>query len=590
MCGFNFRVGGAAGQGVQTIGYILAKTLARGNLSVHVSQDYESRIRGGHNFTDIRASEEPVYGSADKVDLLIALNSETLEKHESALTEKGIAIFDGESTGLEVKEASQFSIPFERLAVETAGNKILSNTVATAAALSLVAYDIEVLRKVLIETFKSKGPNVAEDNVKAAEAGYKFAQENFKGETALKLKPIKGQKRMFIGGYQAISLGALAAGCKFMSGYPMTPSTEILQYLMEKNIVVEQGEDEIAAINMAIGAGFTGVRSMVATAGGGFSLMVEALGLAGMTETPVVIIVGQRPGPATGFPTRTEQGDLEFVMHAAQGEFARAVLAPRDAEDAFYLIGHAFNIAERYQIPVIFLTDQHLADSYWTVEPFDFSRITVDRGALLSEEDATKVKDYVRYHFTESGISPRALPGYKGVLVVADSDEHTEDGHITESAEVRVKMVEKRVWKIRGLEKELAPLSYGPENARIVLLGWGSTYGAIREAVDHLNQQGTRDGGNSSVRMIHFNAIWPFAAEAVRNALAGSERRIMVESNITGQLARVIRTETGIDMTGNIHRYDGRPITANYIIQGFRKMKMKMRRRETTKKKRKEAS
>ncbi|MCL4436164.1 MAG: 2-oxoacid:acceptor oxidoreductase subunit alpha [Thaumarchaeota archaeon] len=563
MNDFNFRVGGAAGQGVQTIGYVLAKTLARGNLSIHLSQDYESRIRGGHNFTDIRVSEEPLYGSTERVDLLIALNGETLEKHQAALSSKGVAIFDAENNGLDASKPYEFNVPFERIAVETAGNKIFSNTTATGAALSLVGYDLDYLREVLIETFKAKSIKVAEDNIRAAEAGYRYVEKNFKGETALKLKPVKGQRRMLINGNESLSLGALAAGCKFMSGYPMTPSTGILQYLMNQRIIAEQGEDEIAAINMAIGAGFTGVRSMVATSGGGFSLMVEALGLAAMTETPVVIVLGQRPGPATGFPTRTAQSELEFVMHAAQGEFARAVLAPRDAEDVFYLIAKAFNIAERYQIPVIVLTDQFLADSYWTIPPFEFSTIQIDRGALLTEEEATKIKDYARYRFTESGISPRALPGYKDVLVVADSDEHTEQGHITESAEIRVKMADKRVWKTRGLEKEFTPLSYGPEEAKTVLLGWGSTYGALREAVDRLNQKSRR------VRMVHLNAIWPFPTEAVQEMLKDSEKRIMVEGNAIGQLARVIRTETGVEMTGKILRYDGRPITADYVVRSF---------------------
>ncbi|MCP8304237.1 MAG: 2-oxoacid:acceptor oxidoreductase subunit alpha [archaeon] len=568
MVEFNFRVGGEAGQGIQTIGYILAKTLARGNMHVHASQDYESRIRGGHNFFHIRVSENPVYGTSEKVDLLIALNRETVDLHTKALTEKGVAVFDGEKTKIEKRDPSQFDVPFERLAVETSGNKIFANTVATGAALSLVKYDFDILSEVLTEIFRAKSKQVAEDNVKAAEAGYRYTEENFKGEVACELKPVEGPRRILINGNEAVALGAMAAGCKFMSGYPMTPSTGILQYMMNKssdfNLVVEQAEDEIAALNMAIGASFTGVRAMTATSGGGFSLMVEAFSLAGMTETPVVVVLGQRPGPSTGFPTRTEQGELEFVIHTSHGEFARAILAPRDAEDAFYLMNKAFNIAERYQIPVVVLTDEYLADSYWTVDRFDFSKIVIDRGELLSEEEASKIKDYVRHKFTESGVSPRALPGYPGVLVVTDSDEHTEDGHITESAEIRVKMVQKRVWKTKGLEKEMVPLSYGPEKAGTVFLGWGSTYGAIREAVDLLNEEGFE------VRMLHFNALWPFPTDAVIDALKGSEKRVMIESNATSQLARVLRAETGIQMTNKILRYDGRPITSNYIIQAFK--------------------
>ncbi|WP_309491966.1 2-oxoacid:acceptor oxidoreductase subunit alpha [Candidatus Hecatella orcuttiae] len=569
MVEFNFRAGGAAGQGVQTVGYILAKTLARGGLYVHASQDYESRIRGGHNFFHIRVSENPIYGTSEKVDLLIALDSRTVDLHSKALTAKGVAVFDGEKTGVEAREPCFFDVPFEHLASEAAGRSMFSNTVAIGAALSLVRYDFSILRAVLTEAFQAKSRKIAEDNVRAAEAGYKYAEENFKGSLEVELKPTQRPRRMLINGAESVALGALAAGCKFMSGYPMTPSTGILQYMQSKSavlkLVVEQAEDEIAALNMAVGASFAGVRAMTATSGGGFSLMVEAFGLAGMTETPVVVVLGQRPGPATGFPTRTEQGELEFVIHAAQGEFARAVLAPRDAEDAFYLMSKAFNIAERYQIPVVVLTDQYLADSYWTVERFDLSKITIDRGELLSEEEASKIKDYARHKLTESGISPRALPGYPRVLVVTDSDEHTEDGHITESAEVRVKMVEKRVWKTRGLEKEMTPLTYGSEKAGTVLLGWGSSYGAIREAVDRLNGEGFE------VRMLHFNGLWPFPAAATMEALKGAERRIMVESNATSQLSRVIRAETGIQMTGKILRYDGRPLTASFIVEAFKR-------------------
>ncbi|MCP8323299.1 MAG: 2-oxoacid:acceptor oxidoreductase family protein, partial [Candidatus Methylarchaceae archaeon HK02M2] len=281
MVEINFRVGGEAGQGIQTVGYILAKTFVRGNLYVYTSQDYESRIRGGHNFFHIRVSDNPVYGTSEKVDLLIALNKETLDIHTKALTENGVVIFDGEKTKIEKEDRSQFAVPFQRLAEETANNKIFSNTVAIGVALSLVKYDFEILGEVLKEIFKAKSKQVAENNIKAAEVGYRYAKENFKGKLPLELEPIEGHKRMLIGGNEALALGALAAGCKFMCGYPMTPSTGILQYMLNKSekfkIVVEQAEDEIAALNMALGASFTGVRAMTATSGGGFSLMVEAL-------------------------------------------------------------------------------------------------------------------------------------------------------------------------------------------------------------------------------------------------------------------------------------------------------------------------
>jgi 2-oxoglutarate ferredoxin oxidoreductase subunit alpha len=374
--------------------------------------------------------------------------------------------------------------------------------------------------------------------------------------------------RLMLTGNDAIASSALISGCKFMASYPMSPSTPIQLFFASKmkdyQVVFEQAEDEISAINMALGAQFAGVRSMVATSGGGFSLMVEGLSLAGMTETPVVIVICERPGPATGFPTRTEQAELEFVIHAGHGEFPRAVFAPGTPEQAFQLTSKAFNLADKYQIPVMILSDQHFSDTYFTTERFDTSLITMDRGEFFSQSDSERFGEYKRHMITDSGISPRMMPGQSWGLVVTDSDEHTEDGHLTELAEARIANVNKRLRKFELLKGEIQPpYVYGPTDANIVLMGWGSTYGALKEAAEILNGQGLKVG------MLHFSELWPFPGENVAEQLKRYETTICVENNATGQMAHLIRSETGIEMSSKILRFDGRPLTPQYIVRKF---------------------
>ena len=412
-------------------------------------------------------------------------------------------------------------------------------------------------------------PGMILNNFKAARAGYEWAQQNFRGDFDYHLSPISDVKRMLLTGNEALALGAIAAGCKFIATYPMTPATSIMEYMAAKakdlNLIVVASEDEISAINMIIGAGYAGVRAMTATSGGGFCLMVEGLGLAGMTETPIVVVDGQRPGPAIGLPTRTEQGDLEFVLHASHGEFPRAVLAPATIEDAFWLTIKAFNLAEKYQLPVILLTDQHLASSYATVDRFNLSKVTIDRGLLFSAGEAGE-SEYMRHKITKSGISPRAFPGQEGTLVVTDSDEHDEEGHLIEDAETRIQMVQKRMRKLFSLKKEIVPPQlYGPKKADTTLIGWGSTYGAIREAVDMLHAE------RASVNLLHLNELWPFPAEAVADALDSARNSYVIESNATGQLSHLIQREAGRKVSGRILKYDGRPFTPAYIAREVRK-------------------
>jgi len=563
----NFVVGGEAGQGVQSVGLLLAKVLARSGYQVFADQDYESRVRGGHNFFRVRVSKDKVGAITEDVDILIALDSDSIRLHKAEMTSRGVIIFDGEKVrGVSSKKANVLGMPLEKMAEETTGDKLMLNTVALGAALSEVGCDLAILNRVLTDHFGNG--EVGNRNIAAGKAGYNYAQSRRKG-TFGKIKPLTGVRRMLLTGNEAISLGAIAAGCKFMAAYPMTPASSIMEYMAAKSkefgLVMVHAEDEIAAINMAVGAAYAGVRAMTATSGSGLCLMVEGIGLSGITETPIVIIDAQRPGPAVGLPTRTEQGDLQFVLHAHHGDFPRAVLAPASIEDAFWLTVKAFNWAERYQLPVIILTDQHLASSYATIDPPDLSQVTIDRGMLFSEKEAN-ASEYMRHRLTKSGISPRAFPGLGKALVVTDCDEHDELGHLTEDAGQRTAQVQKRLRKTSPLSKQTRTLrKYGSPRAETTLIGWGSTYGAIHEAVDILRK------GGASVNMLHLNELWPFPGKAVIDAVSKARYSYVIESNATGQVAQLLKAETGYAVSGRILKFDGRPFTPAYIAEAVKK-------------------
>ena len=548
----NILVGGAAGQGVDTVAKVLELILKKQGVEVFSHKDYMSRVRGGHNFHQIRFANRPLYSHRETLDVLLALDSTTVEVHASRLSAQGVLIGD-ESYRAEIGDGKALWLPLKEKALE-AGTKLTEGTVAAGAVLRLFDFDFEKVWPVLHSLFKS---DIFDVNRRALEIGYTLVEPQFK----LEFPEI--QPRIMVTGNQAIGLGALAAGVSFYSGYPMTPSTGIMSYLADKmeeaGIVVEQAEDEIAAINMAIGASYAGARAMTATSGGGFCLMVEGLGLAAMTETPLVIAEIQRPGPVTGFPTRTEQGDLSFVLTASQGEFPRMVTALRDPEDAFYQTVRAFNLADKYQIPVILLGDQYLGDYYQTIAPFDFSSLTIER-ALAGEEIWKKQEHYQRYKLTDDGISPRLVPGRCGTQVVlADSDEHTEDGHITEAADVRVAMTKKRMLRLEYLKKEAQePWAFGQTDPEILLLAWGSNAGPVREAIELLEE-------DYSIGALIFGDIYPLPTKLLTDIRPNVTKLINVEQNATGQLAALIRQETLIACTHSILRYDGRPMSGQYI-------------------------
>ena len=551
---YNILIGGEAGQGLVTVGYLLTKSLVGSGYRVVVTQDYQSRIRGGHNTFVIRVSTDEIAAPQEAVDLLVALNAETVDLHRKQLSSRGLVVAD-EAFGL--ADDACLKVPYKELSSRRG-----ANIVALGVASSLLGLDEELVALTMETHFGKKDEKLAEENRRALRQAFEWCEgQPLRAE---KLPSVENPpKRLMMNGNETIVLGALSAGLRFYSFYPMTPSTSIGQGLAavaeQMGLIVEQGEDEIAVINMALGASFAGAPSMVATSGGGFALMVEGVSLAGMTETPVVIVVGQRPAPATGLPTRTEQGDLEFVLHAGHGEFPRAIFAPGTVEECFHLTRKALNLAQRYQGPMFLLTDQFLADSYRAIEPFDLDQFPP---VTVAPEVGAVSEPYRRHALTDSGISPRLLPGMSKHLVVTDSDEHTEDGHITEDLVTRKRMVEKRLKKLEGMRHEVVPPEFeGEEHPELLLISWGSTRGSVREAAAALRANGV------DVATLHFSQVWPLAPEQFVERLKSAGSVICIEGNASGQLARLIRRETGFEIEEKVSRYDGLPITPEYILQ-----------------------
>jgi 2-oxoglutarate ferredoxin oxidoreductase subunit alpha len=564
----SIRIGGEAGQGMNLMSRLLGKTLLRRGFHVFIHHDIMSRIRGGHNYSQIRFSSKQALCPADKVDILVCLDSNTLRLYRDTLG--ALTVFDPSAVE-EVPDGHRFlAVPMSEIAEEIGGNARMANSVACGALFHLIGQNIEGYIDILGEAFKDKGEEIVEANRKCARAGFEYARDNYKIVPAFESSPHDEGSRMLMTGSEAMALGALASNLRFYSAYPMSPATPVMEFLAARQddfgLVVEQAEDEISAINMAIGASFAGARSMVATSGGGMALMVEGISLAGMTETPVVIIDCQRPGPATGLPTRTEQADLLFAVHGAHGEFARAVLAPATAEEAFYMVNRAHYLAEKYQMPVFVMGDQFLNDSSWTVGEFDLDTLRMGRIGILKEAEAIS-KDpytYMRYEDNVTGITPRILPGTKKQVLYADSDEHSEEGHITESADVRSGMVDKRLRRMSTLRSELEePIIYPDSDREIYLLSWGSTWGAVKEAVELLR------AADVDIGYIHFSEIYPVREGLFSEEFLDKAVLISVENNATGQLARLLKMEAGIETIGHIGKFDGRPFTPAELAESI---------------------
>jgi 2-oxoglutarate/2-oxoacid ferredoxin oxidoreductase subunit alpha len=553
------KIGGEAGQGMKVISTLLGKTFARQGFWVFTYQDVMSRIRGGHNFSQIRISSHPVSSLSSQIDMLVCLDEKTLELHKDET--QGPVLYDKDSVKKNPPSGDKYiPLSFQKIAKDIGGDERMANSVASGAILALLGMSLDPLYDLLGEVFKQKGQKVIRSNKKSARAGSEEVKKVSQKSHFFKLKPENKKNRMLLTGSEAMALGALASNLRFYSAYPMSPATAIMEFLASKqesyDLIVEQAEDEIAAVNMAIGAFFSGARAMVGTSGGGMALMVEGISLAGMTETPLVIVDAQRPGPATGFPTRTEQADLFFAAFAGHGEFPRCILAPSTAEEAFYLTSKALYLAEKYQSPVFILGDQYLNDSSWTVEKFDLEKIYPDHQGFLSKKKLEELKpyQYLRYETTSSGITPRIRPGTSQQVLYADSDEHTEEGHITESAEIRSQMVNKRLSKARGLTNELAkPRIYPQKTADVYVISWGSTWGIVDEAVKSLRDEKVKIGS------IHFSEIFPFRKHVIPKDITQNAELIGVENNATGQFMRLLQMETGIQVKKKILKYDGRP-------------------------------
>ncbi len=549
---YNILIGGEAGQGMDTLASVVSLILKRKGFSVFAVKDYMSRIRGGHNFIVIRFGDRIFNSCKNGLDGIIALNSETISIHSHKLKKNSFIICDN---SIETDESRALKLPLKETAKKS-GNIKAAGSVAAGALMKLFGLNMSEAEGVFKREFNSQ--SVAGTNMKALAEGMEMTEKLYSIEP-----PGTFKNHMLLNGNQAVALGALAAGCRFYLAYPMTPSTSIMNYLDSTSettgIAVIQAEDEIAAVNMAVGASFAGARAMTGTSGGGFSLMTEGLGLAGMTETPVVIANIQRPGPATGLPTRTAQGDLKFVINASQDEFPRMVIAIRSPEDAFYQTTRAFDLAYKYSIPVILLGDQYLADTYATVPFFDFG--SIKNNMYLLEEDPG---GYKPYSITGDGVSPRLVPGtIPGMTVLADSDEHDETGHITESAEVRNRMMDKRMKKIDSIKKDLIEPDFtGADKFDTLFIAWGSTCGPVRDAVKMLNSN-----VNAENAALLFGDVWPLPVRQLEKMSSKAKRIINVEQNYSGQFASVIREQTGIICNAGILKYDGRPLSAQEIVK-----------------------
>lgn len=585
MIDFTWKIGGEAGFGIKTTGDMFSKTMLRAGYHIFDYVEYPSLIRGGHNVTETRVSSEEVFAQKKNVDILVALNRQTVDLHKNELAPQGAVIYDKDQFSVEKsefsgKEIDLVHVPLLELVKKAGGEKVMENNVALGASLALVGMKLDILFQLIEEEFSRKGREVVKENHAVAEAGYKYVSEHYSNiikslaldNSRAERRSLSATDRVFVTGNDAVALGAIAAGCKLYVAYPMTPASSILHTLAafgdKVGMVVRHAEDEIAVINLACGAGYAGVRAMVGTSGGGFSLMTEGLGLVGLTESPLVIVVAQRPGPATGMPTWTGQGDLRFVLHAHQDGFPRIVLAPGDVEEAFELAWKAFNFSEIYQTAVFVLSDKYLSESHKSTPTFDTKNVKIDRGKLVeSEKNRSEQKDsqYLRYKITEDGIPPRAVPGLKDTLFTANSYEHTEYGLSSEDAKDRIAQVNRRNRKLDTFRSNDLPdpKVYGPENTAVTLVGWGSTKGPVLQAIAEL----ARTDDKTSVNYLHINYLWPFPRETVKKTLENAKQVLLLEGNHAAELGGLIRQETGIEIENKYLKYDGRPFYPEDIIQ-----------------------
>lgn len=575
-----WKIGGEAGFGIMSSGTMLARTFSRAGYHVQTTNDYPSLIRGGHNLITVRIASYKFHAMNRGDNILIALNKQTVEFHKDELLDDSLVVFDPRDFEWKNSDFSKpvhcIALPFTEIVRKANGDPIMRNTVALGATIALLGSDFELFAAIIRDQFKRKGEEVVKFNLSLAKSGFDHIREHYKDISSMYIaKPTSTNKQLILNASEAVGIGAIRAGLKFAAIYPMTPINSLISFLADHErqlkVVYLQPEDEIAGINMAIGASIAGVRSMVATSGGGFALMVEGLSLAGMVEAPLVIDLGMRVGPATGMPTYTEQGELLFAIHAGHGEFPRIVLAPSDAAEAYTLTIVAFHLADRYHVPVFILTDKYINESQWCV-PIDHFQgdVVIDRGPMSTEKDLPPNGSFRRYASdVTDGISPRSIPGMKGGFYIANSYEHDETGFVTEDAKGRALMVDKRMKKFSAIQREMKPPSvFGDGSADITFVSWGSSRGPVLEAMKLLSQKGIK------TKLIHFSYIFPFP-DAISGMLSQEKRLIDVEQNATAQLAQLIRTHTGIEITEKILKYDGRPFFPEEIVEKVSSEKLK---------------
>jgi 2-oxoglutarate/2-oxoacid ferredoxin oxidoreductase subunit alpha len=571
MSEISVRVGGQAGDGIASIGEAIARSYSRMGLHVFGLNAYQSVIRGGHVWFQARASEPRIYSQGDGIDILYALDRATIEIHANDLRAGGAIVYDPEKFSVDALPlpvgVRAVGVPTLEIARKYTSQSILQNAGGLGAVGFLGGIPLDVLQKVLADSFGRKKGDVVDWNLGASGDGYRYAEGH---ASAIDHAPARqGAPKLLMNGNQAIALGSAAGGCKFLAQYPMTPATSIMHWMAAHasslGVVVKQAEDELAAINMAIGASFAGVRSMTATSGGGFCLMVEAMGMAGMTETPVVIVDSQRAGPSTGLPTKTEQGDLNMILGAGQGEFPRAIVAPSNPTEAYFAAIDAFRLAEKWQTPIVLVSDLHLSESFSTVDREDLHGPGILPPLEFVQPNA---HPYLRYQYTETGVSPRAVPGQPGLQFVAGSDEHDEQGHLVSDIRAgipkwvseRHRMMDKRMHKLAGMAHDVAePVLEGPADAPLTFLAWGSTVGAVRDARVELARRGQR------TNLLWFPAVYPLAPDRVEKALHGRQRTLLVEANYSGQFGRLLRAETGFTPTNRLFKFDGEPFYPHEI-------------------------
>jgi len=569
-----FRIGAEAGAGVMVTGRMLGRCFTRSGYSVLAYPEYPSLIRGGHNVFQIRISDDGVYSPSTRCDVLLALNRAALFYHRNAVNPNGVIIYDEKIDVSEFKlrnDIKKIPLPIDKILSDAGASPQMANSVQIGAALAVIDYPFDIFEGVLHDEFGRKGKEIVEKNALVGKIGYDFVKKH---GILREIKPLSKKRKALITGNEALALGAVKSGMKFFAAYPMTPASSILHYLCAKerdfNIIVKQTEDEIAAMNYVVGASFAGVRAATATSGGGFALMTEAVGLAAESETPVVIFLAQRVGPSTGMPTWTEQGDLRFAIHSSQGEFLRVVLTPGDVNECFSLSAEAFNLAEKYQIPVLVLSDKFLSESLFSTDGFN-DNIKIERGKIARDLPLLQPNArFKRYEITSDGVSPRALPGTPNGMHVSSSYEHNETGFSTELFSERKAQVDKRARKINGLIKDVpSPKVYGDKKAEVSLITWGSMKLPAMEGVHILNKEGI------NANMIHFSCVFPLDGKTVCSLFKNAKHTIIFENNSTGQFAGMLKEYCDCEPDFIALKYTGRPFYAEEIAEEVKQLKKK---------------